>query len=253
KWRDYSKLKLKKGDYFGNLVASAHFEFEREAAKVGKPVDKSEWGMTPPTVNAYYNPLNNEMAFPAGILQPPFFSKDFPTAMNFGGIGMVMGHELTHGFDDEGSQYDAQGNLKNWWEPAVNERFKEKTSCVADQYSRYEALPGLKLNGQLTLGENIADLGGVKLAYAALRATRRDPAAAVPAGGYSEEQQFFLAMGQGWCAKTRPELERLLVQTNPHSPPRFRVQGALANLPEFAAAFACGAPADEKEKACVVW
>jgi len=174
----------------------------------------------------------------------------FSVPVNLGAIGMVVGHELTHGFDDEGSQYDAKGNLENWWEPAVNASFKERTSCVARQYSGYE-LQGLKVNGELTLGENIADLGGTKLAFQAYRTMRKDAPDRVTAGGYSEDQQFFLAMGQAWCAKSRPEVERLRLKTDPHSPPRFRVQGPLSNLPEFAEAFSCSRPASEQ--ACSVW
>ena len=250
KWKTY-EFEIDPKTYAGNAQRARAFDLARELAKIDKAVDREEWQMSPPTVNAYYDPQRNHMVFPAGVLQPPFYDVKSSPAVNLGAIGMVVGHELTHGFDDEGSQYDAKGNLKNWWEPSVNERFKEKTACVADQYSQYEPLPGLKLNGQLTLGENIADLGGVKLAYAAFRATRSAEAAHVAAGGYSEDQQFFLATGQAWCAKYRPELERLMAQTNPHSPPRFRVQGALANLPEFAEAFACSARPDAKM--CDVW
>jgi len=250
KWKTY-EFEIDPKTYSSNALRARAFDVARELAKVGKPVDREEWQMSPPTVNAYYDPQRNHMVFPAGVLQPPFYDVKSAAAVNLGAVGMVVGHELTHGFDDEGSQYDAQGNLKNWWEQPVNDRFKQKTACVADQYSKYEALPGLKLNGQLTLGENIADLGGVKLAYAALRATRSSEAAPVAAGGYSEDQQFFLAMGQAWCAKSRPEFERLMAQTNPHSPPRYRVQGALANLPEFAEAFACGARPEDQ--VCSVW
>jgi putative endopeptidase len=206
--------------------------------------------MTPPTVNAYYDAQRNHMVFPAGILQPPMYDVKFAVPVNLGAIGLVVGHELTHGFDDEGSQYDAKGNLENWWEPAVSERFKQKTSCVARQYSAYEPQPGLKVNGELTLGENIADMGGVKLAFLAYRAMRED-AARVTAGGYSEDQQFFLAIGQAWCAKYRPEAEKLLVKTNPHSPPRYRVQGPLSNLPAFAQAFSCTPP--PADQICSVW
>jgi putative endopeptidase len=253
KWKTYD-FEVDPKTYASNAARARAFNLARELAKIGNAVDREEWQMSPPTVNAYYDPQRNHMVFPAGILQPPFYDVKSAAAVNLGAVGMVVGHELTHGFDDEGSQYDAQGNLKNWWEPSVNERFKEKTACVANQYSGYEALPGLKLNGQLTLGENIADLGGVKLAYAAFRATRDaagEAAAPVTAGGYSEDQQFFLAMGQAWCAKYRPELERLMAQTNPHSPPRFRVQGALANLPEFSAAFACAARPEDQ--VCTIW
>jgi putative endopeptidase len=209
--------------------------------------------MSAPAVNAYYDPQKNHMVFPAGILQPPFFDAKSPVAVNLGGIGMVIGHELTHGFDDEGSQFDGKGNLANWWTPQVNEQFKARTGCVADQYSGYEVQPGLKVNGKLTLGENIADLGGLKLAYAAYQALR-DEKTRLVAGGFTEDQMFFLAHAQVWCGRTRPEYERLMVQNNPHSPPRFRVNGPLANLPEFAKAFQCkaGSPM-APAKTCSVW
>ena len=256
KWRDYSKMKLKKGDYFGNLVASSRFEFEREAAKVGKPVDKTEWGMTPPTVNAYYNPLNNEMVFPAGILQSPFFSKDFPAAMNFGGIGMVMGHELTHGFDDEGRKFDASGKLTEWWEPSVSAKFEDRASCIEKQYSSYEVQPGLHLNGKLTLGENIADNGGIKQSFTAYKAYEaKNPDAAKPAvDGLTNDQLLFVAFAQTWCQKATPQIEQMLVTVDPHSPPRFRVNGPLSNTKYFAEAFSCaeGTPMHPKD-ACEVW
>jgi len=256
KWRDYSKLKIKKGDYFGNLVASGKFEFEREAAKIGKPVDKLEWGMTPPTVNAYYNPLNNEMVFPAGILQPPFFSREYPAAMNYGGIGMVMGHELTHGFDDEGRKFDAKGKLTEWWEPAVSSKFDERASCIEKQYGNYEVQPDLKLNGKLTLGENIADNGGIKEAFSAYKAYEaKHPGTETPAvPGLTNDQLLFVAFAQTWCSLATPEIERVLVTVDPHSPPKFRVNGPLSNYSQFAQTFQCAAgtpmrPAD----ACEVW
>lgn len=250
RWKSYD-FPIDATAYAKNALAARAFDVARELRKVGTAVDRDEWQMTPPTVNAYYDPQRNHMVFPAGILQPPMYDVKFAVPVNLGAIGMVVGHELTHGFDDEGSQYDAAGNLKNWWEPAVGERFKQKTSCVARQYSAYEPLPGLKVNGELTLGENIADMGGVKLAFHAYRAMRKDASDRVTAGGYSEDQQFFLAMGQAWCAKYRPEAEKLLVKTNPHSPPRFRVQGPLSNMPEFAQAFACTPP--PAEQTCSVW
>jgi putative endopeptidase len=249
-WKSYD-FPIDARAYAKNALAARAFDIARELRKVGTTVDRDEWQMTPPTVNAYYDAQRNHMVFPAGILQPPMYDVKFAVPVNLGAIGMVVGHELTHGFDDEGSQYDAKGNLENWWEPAVSERFKQKTGCVARQYSAYEPQPGLKVNGELTLGENIADMGGVKLAFQAYRAMREDATARVTASGYSEDQQFFLAIGQAWCAKYRPEAEKLLVKTNPHSPPRYRVQGSLSNLPEFAQAFSCTPP--PAEQICSVW
>jgi len=169
KWIDYGKLEVKPGDYFGNAQRADVFEFRRAADKIGKPVDRTEWGMSAPTVNAYYNPLWNEMVFPAGILQPPFFDQSFPMAMNFGGIGMVVGHELTHGYDDEGRKFAPDGQLKEWWEPAVSEKFDKQAACIETLYGTFEVQPGVKLNGKLTLGENIADFGGIKYSYKAYR------------------------------------------------------------------------------------
>ena len=252
-WKSYD-FPIDRKSYAANVLAARAFETARDLAKIGKPVDRSEWQMSPPTVNAYYDPQFNHMVFPAGILQPPFYSKDAAIAVNLGGIGMVMGHELTHGFDDEGSQFDGDGNLKNWWAPAVNARFKTKTTCVAEQYDRFEPLPGLHVNGQLTLGENIADLGGVKLAFSAYRALRRGSADTIVADGFSEDQQFFLAHAQAWCGNVREEYLRKLVQTNPHSPFQYRVNGPLSNLNEFGEAFHCavGAPM-RPAKTCAVW
>ncbi len=252
KWRSYKGLKVDKKSYYDNVTRADAFEQARQLAKVGKPVDRNEWYMTPPTVNAYYDPSMNEMVFPAGILQPPFYANARPVAANFGGIGMVMGHELTHGFDDEGRQFDADGNLKDWWSPSVNTEFEKRASCVEKQYDEYVVLE-THVNGKLTLGENLADLGGVKLALAALKqktGAREESSkdAATP------EQQFFLGFAQGWCGKYRDEMMRLLVATNPHSPPNLRVNGPLSNTPEFAAAFSCkpGHKMVRKER-CEVW
>ena len=252
-WRAYDFAVAPKG-HLANLLTSRAFEVQRDLAKMGKPVDRAEWGMSPPTVNAYYNPLLNEMVFPAGILQPPFYDPRFSVAVNLGGMGMVVGHELTHGFDDEGSQFAADGNLTAWWTPEVRTRFDEKTSCVAAQYERYEPLPGLKLNGKLTLGENIADLGGVKLAFAAYRTMRAGATDPIIAEGFTEDQLFFLGVGQAWCSKSREEMTRQLVQRDPHSPAEFRVRGPLVNLGEFATAFSCPAesPMSPKDR-CDVW
>jgi predicted metalloendopeptidase len=217
-------------------------------------VDREDWYMTPPTVNAYYDPQMNQMVFPAGILQPPFFNPKAAIPVNLGGMGMVVGHELTHGFDDQGSQFDAKGNMSNWWTQEDATRFGAKTGCLADQYSAYETIPGVKLDGKLTLGENIADGGGVKLAFRAYRAMRKGAEEVVKAGGFTEDQQFFLGVGQAWCFKQSDELARLRAQTDPHSPARFRVDGPLSNLPEFAEAFSCPAGAHmRRANACGVW
>lgn len=237
-----------------NVLQGRAFELKERLAKVGKPVDRGEWEMTPPTVNAYYNPLKNQMVFPAGILQPPFYSVDAAIPVNLGAMGMVVGHELTHGFDDQGSQFDADGNLKDWWVEGVKKAFKEKTQCVVEQYNQYEPVAGAKINGQLTLGENIADLGGLKLAFGAYRAMRKDAAEQKVAEGFTEDQQFFLANAQIWCAKATEAYARMQVQNDPHSAAKFRVNGPMSNLSEFAEAFSC--PVGSKmrpEKTCAVW
>ncbi len=253
KWRTYD-FEVDPRSYAKNALAARAFHTQRDLGKIDKPLDRDEWQMSPPTVNAYYDPQRNHMVFPAGILQPPFYSVSSASAVNLGGIGMVVGHELTHGFDDEGSQFDQKGNLEDWWSKEVGVAFREKTACVEAQYSSFEALPGLKLNGKLTLGENIADLGGVKLAFMAYRAMRKGAAEQTVASGFTEDQQFFVAHGQSWCGKLRDEALRLMVQVNPHSPPRFRVNGPLANLPEFGEAFKCapGTPM-RPTKTCAVW
>ncbi len=254
KWRDYSKLVVTK-DYVANMRRASAFEHNRQLAKVGKPVDRGEWQMSPPSVNAYYDAQLNEMVFPAGILQPPFYGNKAPQPTNFGGIGMVMGHELTHGFDDEGRQFDAEGNLRDWWSLAVNAEFERRAGCVEKQFSDYTVLDGVHVNGKLTLGENIADLGGVKLAFRAMRAART--AAKAPADAKATalaDQEYFLGFAQGWCSKYRDEAMRHLVATNPHSPPHLRVNGPLSNLPEFAQAFACKPSAKMMRKnRCEVW
>ena len=240
--------------YAANVGAAAAWDLDHRLAKIGQPVDRGEWEMTPPTVNAYYHPLKNQMVFPAGILQPPFYSVDAAVPVNLGAMGMVVGHELTHGFDDQGSKFDKDGNLNVWWTDAVGPRFEAQTKCVADQYEGFEPLPGVHLNGKLTLGENIADMGGVKLAFSAYRALRADASTVKVADGFTEDQQFFLANAQIWCAKMTDEYARLMVQNDPHSHPRFRVNGPLSNLPEFAEAFSCpaGSPMRPKDT-CAVW
>jgi predicted metalloendopeptidase len=240
RWRDYSGLKVDRASYMDNLARARAFEFNRDLAKLGRPVDRNEWEMTPPTVNAYYNPLMNEIVFPAGILQPPFFDPQADDAVNYGAIGMVIGHEMTHGFDDEGRQYDAQGNLKDWWTPEDSRAFAARTGLVVRQFDALEALPGLPLNGRLTLGENIADLGGLKLAFAAYRKSRDGRPRPADLDGFTAEQRFFLGYAQAWAFHAREETVRMRVTVDPHAPPRFRVNAPLANLPEFAQAFGCG-------------
>jgi putative endopeptidase len=253
KWKTYD-FDVKPTSYTANALAAAKFEDHRQDAKAGKPYDRSEWLMPAYIVNAYYNPSANNTALPAGILQPPFFGADRSVAANFGGIGWVAGHELTHGFDDQGAQFDEEGRLSNWWQPADLEKFKAKGKCVADQYSTFEALPGKFVQGKLTLGENIADLGGVKNAFYAYRAKRKGADKVYVADGFTEDQQFFLGAAQAWCSKVRDaETERRLT-VDPHSPGKFRVYGALRNLPAFAQAWSCaeGTPMHPKN-ACTVW
>ncbi len=253
KWKSYDFAIEKKG-YAGNMYRAVAFEQRRELGKIGKPVDRGEWFMTPPTVNAYYSPSRNQMVFPAGILQPPFFQPNASVAVNLGGMGMVVGHELTHGFDDQGSQYDAFGNLKSWWTPKVREQFDGRTACIEKQYDAFEVLPGVTLNGKLTLGENIADAGGVKLAFRAYRALRENAPEHLVADGYTEDQQFFLSVAQVWCSKYTDELKRLRAQTDPHAQPNYRVNGSIQNTEEFAEAFSCAAGTPMvPENACKVW
>lgn len=243
-WRDYSKLDIKPGDLLGNFLRANEFESRRQIAKIGKPVDRNEWEMTPPTVNAYYAPPYNEIVFPAGILQPPFFDRSMDENVNFGGIGAVIGHELTHGFDDQGRKYDEQGNLHDWWTDEDAKEFEQRVSCIADEYSNFVAVDDLKLNGRLTLGENTADNGGVRIALKALETRiHEDPSgnAADKIDGYTPEQRFFLGFAQVWCEKRRPEYERMLVNIDPHSPGRYRTNGVMQNMPEFQKAWGCRA------------
>jgi putative endopeptidase len=253
KWRDYTALRIVRGDALGNSQRANEFEFARQLGKIGKPVDKTEWQMTPPTVNAYYNPLENNINFPAGLLQPPFFNKAADDAVNFGAAGAVVGHELTHGFDDQGRQFDADGNLRDWWTPADAKAFEERAACVATQYSGYTAVADVKLNGKLTLGENTADNGGLRLGWMALTeslATR--PLA--QADGFSPEQRFFIGWGQLWCENRTDEAARMRATTDPHSPGRYRVNGVVSNFPEFQKAFGCAAGAPMvNAQVCRVW
>jgi putative endopeptidase len=239
KWRDYSLLKIDRGPYALNTMRAENFEFNRDLKKINKPTDRTEWGMTPPTVNAYYNPVNNEIVFPAGILQPPFFNAKADDAINYGGIGAVIGHEMSHGFDDQGRQYDAVGNLRDWWSKESAEQYDKRRQAVVDQYSEYEPLPGLHVNGELTQGENIGDIGGVKIAYAALqKALDKNPGARdKKTDGFTPEQRFFLSYATIWKSKQRDEDLKLQVNTNPHSPARYRVIGPLSDMVEFQKAF----------------
>lgn len=256
-WRDYSSVVIKPGDLLGNVERSNEFEATRQVNKIDKPLDRNEWGMTPPTVNAYYNPSFNEIVFPAGILQPPFFDPKMDDAVNFGGIGLVIGHELTHGFDDQGRKFDPQGNYHDWWTKQDGEEFEKRVSCVADEYSNFVAVDDLKLNGRLTLGENTADNGGARIALAALEHLITEDKTAKPVrkiDGYTPEQRFFLGFGRVWCEKRRPETSRMRVLTDPHSPGKYRVDGTVENMPEFQKAWSCKAGQPMvAENACHVW
>jgi len=256
KWRDYSSISIAKEDYFGNWYRSNEFESKRQRDKIGKPVDKQEWAMTPPTVNAYYNPTENNINFPAGILQPPFYSNKASDAVNYGAVGVVVGHELTHGFDDQGRQFDANGNLKDWWQKEDGEKFQKLADCFVNEYGSFSPTPGVELNGKLTLGENTADNGGIRLAYLALMddLAKRSIPVTQKADNYTEAQQFFIGYGQLWCENVRPERARLWAQTDPHSPGKFRTNGVVSNLPAFSEAFGCKA-GDKMYAArgCRVW
>ena len=239
KWLDYSLLQIDRGPYVLNAMRAEQFEADRDIKKIGKLVDPTDWGMTPPTVNAYYNSNMNEIVFPAGILQPPFFYPNADDAVNYGAIGAVIGHEMTHGFDDQGRQFDAKGNLRDWWTPKSAEEFKKRSAAVVQQYNEYQPLPGLHVNGELTQGENIADIGGVKLAYAALqKALDKHPEERnKKIDGFTPEQRFFLSFAAIWRQKIRDEDQKLRLTTDPHSPAQFRVNGPFSDLPEFQKAF----------------
>jgi putative endopeptidase len=258
-WRDYSSLKIGKDSFVGNVHASTAFEFKRQLAKVGKPVDRGEWTMTPPTINAYYDPQLNTINFPAGILQPPYFEKDFDPSVNYGSIGAVIGHEITHGFDDEGRQFDASGNLRDWWTAEDSKAYDERGKCIANEYTEEipEAGPGVKQDGRLTQGEDTADNGGTRLALMALEAAlKKDGKTLDDKGpdGYTNRQRFFFAYAYSWCEEARPEALRTQVLTNPHSFSKYRVNNTVANMPEFQKAFGCkvGTPMAH-ENACRVW
>lgn len=261
KWRDYSRLKVEAGDALGNAVRGRQFETAYQLDKIGKPVNRDEWQMTPPTVNAYYDPSMNDINFPAGILQPAFYDKDATAATNYGHIGAVVGHELTHGFDDQGAKFDGNGNLHDWWTPADEKQFGQKTDCLVNEYSSFTAVDDVKVNGKLTLGENTADNGGVRIALMALMARQALEGAAEAKTPeqegeqkFSTQQQFFIGFAQDWCSNERPEFLRMLAQVDEHSPDALRVKGALVNTPEFAQAFGCKAGQPMAPvKSCRVW
>jgi putative endopeptidase len=256
KWRDYSTLKINKGSFLDNILAVNRYENKRDLGMIGKPLDRSQWGMTPPTVNAYYNPEMNEIVFPAGILQPPFFSPTADDAVNYGGMGSVIGHEMSHGFDDQGAQFDPQGNLKNWWSDADLAAFKQKTGLVSSQFDTYTVNDSVHVQGKLTLGENIADLGGLNIAYAALEKALAGKPRPPLIDGFTPEQRFFLAWAQIWRQNITPQMAAQRVLTDPHAPGRWRVDGPISNMPEFAAAFGCkpGDPMVRPEaQRAVIW
>lgn len=251
--RGYKGLTIDK-DYAGNELRSNRFQIQRNFADIGKPRDKTRWGFTPPTVNASYSPVDNTITFPAGILQPPFFNFDADDAINYGAIGGVIGHEVTHGFDDQGARFDAEGNLKTWWSPEDKTKFDERTACVVDQFNKYEVQPGLFINGKLTLGENIGDFAGLTVSYDAYQRSLEGKPRPTDIDGFTPEQRFFLGWAQVWAGKYTPEAERTQVKGNPHSLPHWRVNGPLSNMPQFAKAFGCKAGSRMVRKnACFIW
>ena len=253
KWRDYSRLKIARDDFFGNALRADEFDSRRQLAKIGKPVERGEWGMTPQTVNAYYDPQMNDINFPAGVLQPPLYDPAMDDAPNYGNTGGTIGHELTHGFDDEGRQFDAKGNLTDWWAPADEEKFNTRAQCIVDQYAQYTVIDDIRINSKLTLGEDIADLGGIILALIAWQDETQHKDLK-PIQGLTPEQRFFVGYAQWACENKRPEQMRLNAATDPHSPGRYRVNGLVANVPQFARAFMCkpGQPM-APVKTCSVW
>jgi putative endopeptidase len=238
KWRDYTALTVKPDDYFGNVTRSMAFEDAREWHKLGKPVDLNEWGMTPPTVNAYFNPQMNDINFPAGVLQPPLYDPKEDDAPNYGNTGATIGHELTHAFDDEGRQFDAKGNLRDWWTPADAKGFEDRINCVRNQYASFVVVDDLHINSKLTSGEDVADLGGTLLAYIAWK-KQTEGMDLKPADGFTPDQRFFVGMAQWACENARPENQRLQVATDPHSPGFARINGVVSNMPQFQKAFGC--------------
>jgi len=253
KWRDYSSVEITRGDFFGNMQRAGMFEAKRELNKIGKPLDRGEWGMTPPTVNAYYNPQMNDINFPAGVLQPPLYDPKMDDAPNFGNTGGTIGHELTHGFDDEGRQFDVNGNLHDWWTKQDAAEFNKRVQCVKDQYKQYVVVDDIHINSDLTAGEDVADLGGTLLAYMAWKEATKGQDLQ-PVEGFTPEQRFFIGYSQWACENQRPQMQRLHAATDPHSPGKYRVNGVVSNMPEFQKAFHCkpGQPM-VRENACRVW
>jgi endothelin-converting enzyme/putative endopeptidase len=253
KWRDYGSVRIAPDDFNGNVGSAATFEMHRDLAKIGKPVDRTEWGMTPPTVNAYYNAQMNDINFPAGVLQPPLFDFKLDDAPNYGNTGATIGHELTHGFDDEGRQFDSRGNLADWWSKKDAAAFEERTACIVDQYAHYTVIDDIKINSKLTLGEDVADLGGTLLAYIAWKSATKGQGLEA-ADGFTPDQRFFIGMAQWACGDERPESKRLHAVTDPHSPLEYRINGVVSNMPEFSHAFACKAGQPMvRPKVCRVW
>jgi putative endopeptidase len=256
KWRDYSALNVDRSSFLTNRFRAINFETRRDLSKIGRPIDRTEWGMSPPTVNAYYNPSMNEIVFPAGILQPPFFSAEADDAINYGAIGAVIGHEMTHGFDDQGAKFDAEGNLKNWWAETDLKNFQGRAQCVINQFSSFvvDEKDNLREKGELVAGESIADLGGLTIAYAAFQKSLEGKPRPPAIDGFTPEQRFFLGYAQVWATNSRPEYERLLVNIDPHPLPRFRVNGPLSNMPAFQQAFQCKkGDAMVREDRCQIW
>ncbi len=256
KWIDYSALNVSRDSYLANVLRASEFEQTRDSNKINKPVDHKEWGMTPPTVNAGYNPLNNDISFPAGILHPPFFNPDADDAINYGAIGAVIGHEVTHGYDDSGSNFDGTGNMKNWWQPTDQKNFDARADCIVKQFDAFQVEPGLNMIGKLVSGESIADLGGLTVAYQAFMKSLEGKPRPANIDGFTPEQRFFLGWAQVWAEKYTPEAARLQAQSDPHPLSRFRVNGPLSNMPQFAAAFSCKASdamvRDEAQR-CQIW
>jgi len=253
KWRDYSSVAISRTDFAGDVRNATIFESKRGLAKIGKPVDRGEWGMTPPTVNAYYDSQMNDINFPAGVLQPPLYDAKLDDAPNYGNTGATIGHELTHAFDDEGRQFDAKGNLRDWWTKKDAEEFMERAACVSNEYSHFTIVDDIKINGKLTLGEDVADLGGTLLAYIAWKSATRDESLH-DVDGFTPDQRFFIGMAQWACGDERPENKRANAITNPHSPDEYRINGVVSNMPEFQKAFACKAGQPMvRENACKVW